>query len=317
MKIWMTMCWMLLLGTMQTAWGQLDQTVVAASADSLASSHLAADSLDWKYKAVVGAGFNAVELSNWTGGGQDAVAIRGLFLGELDYAHKIFSWENDLDLGYSLLKQGDQDFRKADDRIIYVTKASWKQTDWLRWTAFADFRSQFYVGYNYDQPDPTSPTGFLKISNLMAPAYLTASAGAEWTPLPEFKLMVAPLASRSIFVLDDDLAAVGAFGVTPGENVLTDVGAVVNATLNWEVFENVTWKSRAYSFMRYENIDLWVVSVENAILMKVNSWLSVGFLTDLFYDDRVPVLRDDDTVGPALQMRNQLVINFTYTFTNF
>ncbi len=317
MKHWCTLLITLATVMAMPAIAQLDATVVSASADSLAMKHLAADSIPWKYKGVVGAGFNAVELSNWTGGGQDAVTIRGLFLGELDYAHEIFSWENDLDLGYSLQKQGDQDFRKADDRIIFVSKASWKQTDWFRWTAFMDFRTQFYLGYNYDVPDSTSPTGFLKVSNLMAPGYLTGSAGGEWTPIPQFKMMVAPLAARGIFVLDEELSNKGAFGVTPGESALVDLGAVINATLNWEVFENVTWKCRAYSFMRYDAPDLWVISVENAILMKVNSFLSVGFLTDIFYDDRIPVTRDDGTVGPATQIRNQLAINFTHTFTNF
>lgn len=292
---------------------QIDGSV----ADDLAVKPLAVDSIPWKYKGIIGAGFNAVQLSNWTGGGQDAVTFRALFIGILDYSHERFSWENDLDLGYSLTKQGDQDFRKADDKIIYTTKASMKQNDWLRYTGFVDFRTQFYIGYNYDQTDNTSPSGFLKVSDFMAPAFLTASLGAEWTPVEEFRFMVAPIASRSTFVMDDALAATGAFGVTPGSNSVTDIGAVFNASLMWEFVENVTWKSRLNSFMRYQSPELWVVTLENAFLMKVNSFLSVGILTDIFYDDKVPVVRDDGTVGPATQLRNQLVIDFTYSLSNF
>lgn len=299
-----------------TTYAQLDAATANLAIDSLASVKFKADSIPWRYKAVIGAGFNAVQLSNWTGGGQNAITIRGLFLGELDYRHHIFAWENDVDLGYSITQLGTQSFRKADDRIIYVTKASWRQTDNLRWTAFADLRSQFAVGYNYDVIDTTSPQGFAIVSNFLAPAFLTSSLGAEWTPLPQFKLMAAPIAARAIFVLDDALSNAGAFGVTPGSTVNLAPGAVLNATINWEVVENVTWKSRLNSFMRYENPDLWVVTVENAILMKVNSFISVGFLTDIFYDDRIPVLRDDGTTGPATQIRNQLVIDFRHTFTN-
>jgi hypothetical protein len=297
--------------------GQIDANTAAGAIDSLKTSGVKADSIAWKYKGVIGAGFNAVQLSNWSGGGQDAVTIRGLFLGMLDYAEQRFSWENDLDLGYSLTKLGAQDFRKADDRIIYVTKASLKQSDLFRWTAFVDFRTQFYLGYNYDQVDSTSESGFLKISNLMAPGYLTGSLGSEWTPIDGFRLMVAPIASRTVFVLDQELADAGAFGVDPGTNVKSDFGAVLNATVLWEIVENVTWKARANAFMRYASPDLWVVTIENAILMKVNSFLSVGFLTDVFYDDKVPVVRNDGTVGPATQLRNQLVIDLTYTLTNF
>ncbi len=287
------------------------------SADQLAKvAALAADSIPWKYKAVTGAGFNMVQLSNWAGGGQNSVTIRGLFLGSLDYAQNNFSWDNDLDLGYSITNQGDQGYRKADDRIILTSKASMKQNEVLRYTGLLDFRTQFAIGFNYDQRDPRDSTRFQQVSTLMAPGYLTGAIGMEWTPVKEFTLLASPLSSRAIFVLDDYLASIGSFGVDSGQSVKADLGGLLNATLDWEVFENVRWKSRVNAFMRYRAPDLWVVTVENAVLLKVNSFLSVGFLTDIFYDDRVPITRDDKTVGPSTQLRNQLVINFTHTFSN-
>lgn len=287
------------------------------SADQLAKvAALAADSIPWKYKAVTGAGFNMVQLSNWAGGGQNSITIRGLFLGSLDYAQNNFSWDNDLDLGYSITNQGDQGYRKADDRIILTSKASMKQNEVLRYTGLLDFRTQFAIGFNYDQHDPRDSTRFQQVSTLMAPGYLTGAIGMEWTPIKEFTLLASPLSSRAIFVLDDYLASIGSFGVDSGQSVKADLGGLLNATLDWEVFENVRWKSRVNAFMRYRAPDLWVVTVENAVLLKVNSFLSVGFLTDIFYDDRVPITRDDKTVGPSTQLRNQLVINFTHTFGN-
>lgn len=300
--------------------GHVDAQVNSAvAADSLTNKigELKADSIPWKYKGLFGAGFNAVQLSNWMGGGQNAITLRGIFLGSLNYAEHRFSWENNLDLGYSLTKLGDQDFRKSDDRIVFGSKASLRQNDWLRYTAFVDFRTQFYLGYNYDKVDSTTPSGFLKISDIMAPGYLTASLGAELTPIMQFKLLVAPVASRTIFVMDDDLAAVGAFGVDPGSNIKTDIGCVINTTIDWEIMDNVTWRNRMNLFGRYNDLGLWVVTDENAILMRVNSYLSVGILTDIFYDHKIPVLRNDGTVGPATQVRNQFVVEFNYSFSNF
>jgi hypothetical protein len=69
--------------------------------------------------------------------------------------------------------------------------------------------------------------------------------------------------------------------------------------------------------MPYETPALWVITVENAFLMKVNSWLNVSLLTDVFYNDRIPVVRDDGTVGPATQLRNQLVIGINWSLANF
>ncbi|HCN04367.1 MAG TPA: hypothetical protein DIS79_02010 [Bacteroidetes bacterium] len=286
------------------------------AADSLGKA-LAADSIPWKLRMSTGLGLTSVQLNNWAGGGQDAVTFTGLFIGSADYADGRFSWDNDLDIGYGLTKLGSESFRKADDRIIFGSKASIKQNDILRYTAYVDFRTQFANGYAYDKRDPNDSTQFLKISNLFAPAYLTGALGAEWTPLPQFRLLVAPISARAIFVLDDDLNRIGAFGVDSGKTTKVDVGAILNATLDWELVTNVRWKSRLNAFMRYEAVDLWVVTVENAIVMKVNDFINVSLLTDLFYDDRVPVVRDDGTTGPALQMRNVLSVNFVYNLQNF
>jgi hypothetical protein len=277
---------------------------------------LTPDTLAWKRKTTFGAGFSSVTLSNWAGGGQNSITIRGLILGSADYAHEDFSWDNDLDLGYSLTQVGDQPFRKNDDRFIVTSKASMRQSEGLRYTALLDFRSQLAVGYNYDQRDPQDSSAFLKISNLFSPAYVTTALGAEWTPAPQFRMLVSPLSARSIIVLDQALADSGAYGVERGRNTKLDMGMLINATIDWEVFQNVNWKSRLNAFMRYDAPRLWVVTVENTVMMKVNSWLSIGLLTDLFYDHRVPVVRDNGSTGPATQLRNQLVMNIAYTLSN-
>jgi hypothetical protein len=69
--------------------------------------------------------------------------------------------------------------------------------------------------------------------------------------------------------------------------------------------------------MPYETPALWVVTVENAFLLKVNNWLNVSLLTDVFYNDRIPVVRDDGSTGPATQLRNQLVVGINWSIANF
>ena len=288
----------------------------AVTADSLSKS-LTADSIPWKIKTVTGVGFSTIQLNNWSGGGQDAVTFLGLIVASADYANGTFSWDNDLDLGYGLAKIGNQVFRKADDRIILGSKASLKQSDVFRYTAFVDFRTQFAPGFAYDKREPLDTSKFLKLSNLMAPGYLTGAIGGEWTPVPEFKLLVAPLAARATFVLDEDLSNQGAFGVDPGNTAMVNLGGVMSAALNWLPFENVTLKSQLTTFTPYEAPALWVITFENAIIMKVNSWLDVTFLTSIFYDDRIAVTRDDGTVGPATQARNILSVNIAYSWQNF
>lgn len=287
-----------------------------STTDQLASvKALKADSIPWKFKGTIGAGITTVNLTNWSGGGQDAISIRMLFLGSADYADERFSWDNDLDVGYGLTKLGTSGYRKSDDRIILTSKASYSMSDNFRYTAFMDARSQFYIGYNYDKLDSSgNPT---KTSNWMAPGYLTGALGGELTPGKTLRILVAPLAARGIFVTDPDLYNAGAFGVDSGHTSKVDLGGLLNVEFNWEVMEDVRWKTRLNGFCRYNNPALWIVTLENGFFLKVNSLITVALLTDVFYDDKVPVLRDNGTTGPATQIRNQFLLNFTYTLQNF
>ena len=55
------------------------------------------------------------------------------------------------------------------------------------------------------------------ISKFMAPGYLMVSLGIDWKPKEYFSIMISPLTSKITFVNDDQLAAIGAFGVDPGD----------------------------------------------------------------------------------------------------
>jgi hypothetical protein len=124
-------------------------------------------------------------------------------------------------------------------------------------------------------------------------------------------------------VTDDDLIAqgiesgLGVYGLAPGQKAHTSLGAVVNLSVDWDVVTNVRWRVRGNGFMPYETPEQWVLTLENAFLMTVNEWLTVSWLTDIFYDQKVPITRDDGTVGPATQFRNQLNINIGWSFKNF
>jgi hypothetical protein len=75
--------------------------------------------LGWKTGRVVNIGFSQVSLTNWVAGGQSSIATNGLLS---LFAHKTSKkglWENYLDMGYGILKQGEgaNNLRKTDDRL--------------------------------------------------------------------------------------------------------------------------------------------------------------------------------------------------------
>jgi hypothetical protein len=308
-----TLC-IVLLFSISGALAQVDAKLTIDSLSRIPANTAASDPWSWYTK--LGFGFTTVQLTNWTGGGQDAISVALNCLASYDYADSVFFWDNEVQLGYGLVKQGKLAIQKSDDRIIVSSRASHKVADWYRFTGFIDLRSQFVDGYNYGALDSTGNPSL--ISSFFAPAFLTAALGAELRPVSEVHILAAPLSSRSTFVGDERIIAAGVasgngvFGLAPGKRSRTSLGAVLNASIDWEMFTNVTLRTRFNGFMPYETPDLWVVTLENAVMMKVNSWLNISWLSDVFYDDRIPVLRTDGTTGPSTQLRNQLLVNINW-----
>jgi len=275
-----------------------------------------ADTSGWIINGMSTLNFSQVGLQNWTGGGNNTVAIQGLFTTTANYLSTNTYWDNSLLLGYGLTKIGTDPFRKSDDRIMIVSKYGVNATENIRYTGLADFRTQFTIGRNYTAPIDTSIGDFPKTSNLFAPAFLTTAIGMEYAPTKSLSVLLAPLSGRFTFVNDPDLSNAGAFGVTPGESMLSDIGAFCNILYTDEVMTNVNITSRLNLFSRYNSFSTMIVTWENMITMKVNSFLNVSLATDVFYDQRIPITREDGTVGPATQLRNIFSLGIGYAFTN-
>ena len=295
------------------------QTEMSVNVDSLTRvPQIKADSVPWRWLTRWGAGFSTTQLTNWTQGGQDVYSLDLGFYGSYDYADSIHSWDNDIHLRYGLVKQGTQNIQKSDDRIILSSRISRVTSNWYRYTGFADFRTQFVDGFNNSIYD-SATRGPLRISSFFAPAFLTTAFGLDASVLPQVRVLIAPLASRSTWVLDDRLVESGrldgrgVFGLGPGVSSRTNIGSVVNLKLDWEIATNVNLRTRFNGFMPFSSPKLWVVTVENAIVMKVNSWLNVSWLSDIFYDDRIPITRTDGSVGPTTQFRNQITFGINWS----
>lgn len=267
---------------------------------------------NWKFTKNIGANFTQIGLKNWAGGGQNAVSVIGLFSGSANYAKDDVAWESTLELGFGVTKLDTTPFRKSDDRIILLSKFTKGITTKapLNYSASLDFRTQFAIGRDFRIVDSLGNSP--KISNFFAPAYLILALGVEYKPVDYFTLTLAPITGRIIFVLDKELSDAGAFGVDAGKPMNAELGWNLNAQFKKEIFQNVTFQSRLNLFNAYENFGNLVVNSETLLLFKVNEYLNASFALDIFYDEKVQVLRDDKTVGPATQIRNTLALGFSY-----
>ena len=277
-----------------------------AQVDSAAVKPIVKDTV-WRQGASFGLNFTNVGLNNWSAGGQSMIAFTGIFSGNLDYAKKKFEWHNSLDIAYGFQRLGNKSapYRKSDDRIYFQTKASFVHNSKLHVTALADFRSQFSQGYIYYTDSSKL------ISNFLAPAYITGSLGLEYLPFKGMSILASPVALRYTIVDDKYLSSIGAFGITPGQTLRKEYGTSLMIKYKVDVVKNVTYSTQLYLFDKYKNINVDVYW-DNYIYMKVNSFLTTTFSTNLIYDNSIQVHRDNGTVGPAIQFKRVLSVGIVY-----
>lgn len=112
---------------------------------------------------------------------------------------------------YGINKQEEERTRKTEDAIELISNFGYQEDQDSNWfySARFSFNTQFGNGYNY--PDTDSP-----ISRFMAPGYMFFGAGMEYgRHIERLSFYGSPLTVKTTFVLDNDLANSGAFGVDP------------------------------------------------------------------------------------------------------
>ncbi|MBK6985919.1 MAG: DUF3078 domain-containing protein [Bacteroidetes bacterium] len=289
---------------------------------------IAADSVKpWKVGGVISINGQQVSLTNWSAGGNNSISLGGLVNVFAKYKKGKVTWDNNLELGYGVIKQGDnKQWWKNDDKIQFSSKFGRQlKKSWYA-TALGDFRTQFADGFNY-------PNDSVYISRFMAPGYALAAIGFDYKPNDHFSAFIAPVTGKFTFVNDDSLARYGAFGVQKEirdpnqggkvtQNYKThreEFGAYLKVQYQTKVMENITFQTVLELFSNYlnnpQNVD---VNWTTLTTFKVNKFISATLATQLIYDDDIKVLRNagdqKGTIGPDVQFKQVLGVGFTYKF---
>lgn len=268
----------------------------------------------WTYTGLTTLNFSQVSLNNWAGGGVSSISATGLVNLNANYAKNKDTWTNSLDLAYGILKNQNVDPLKSDDRIEFNSKYGHKKNEKWYYSALLNFKTQFSPGYN-------APGETITISDFFAPAYLITAIGMDYKPSDNFSLFLSPATSKVTIVNAPSLSKIGAFGVEPGENSRSEVGAYIKMMYKRDLVENVSFSTKLDLFSNYlnnpQNID---VSWETLINMKINKFMTASIATHLIYDDDVNISVDDnndgilDGFGPRVQFKEVLAVGFSYKF---
>jgi hypothetical protein len=290
------------------------------------------DSLGWHNSGFVAVNFSQAAFSNWAAGGENSIAGTGLFNFLAKYRGNRKYWDNSIDLAFGLIKSHEQTIRKSDDKIDLSSNYGKYAFGSFYYSAQLEFTTQFAPGYNY--PDDSTV-----ISKFMAPAFLTTAVGLNWKPNKYFSLFFSPATGKFTFVLDQELADKGAYGVdsaiydatgnkiSAGKQIRAEFGASLNAVLEKEIFKNVLFASKLQLFNNYtdkntsnrKNID---VNWETGLIMKINSFMNAAVSTQLIYDNDIPVpiyktingVKTQIGKGPRTQFKESFALSIGYKF---
>ncbi len=239
----------------------------------------------WKSGGFIGINFSQVNLSQWSEGGENSMSLAASANLYSNYLKGKDDWQNTLDLGYAILKSGQQGARKSDDKIDFTSKYGRSFSEKWLYSALVNFKSQFTSGYAY--PDDSNV-----VSKFFAPAYLTAAIGVTYKPVDYFEVMISPAAGKFTFVNDKTLSDLGAYGVDPGKSVRSEFGAYLNMKFKKEIMTNVTLSSKLELFNNYtdkdkNNAKKVDVNFDNQLTLKVNKYINASILAVLVYDANV------------------------------
>ena len=284
----------------------------------------------WEQKNKLGINLSEVAFVNWNAGGNNSVSALADLKFERNYKFRYIQWDKYMDLRYGLNLQENRKLRKTDDAIRLSSTFGYRTDTISNWyySVKANFNTQFSNGFKY--PDRETP-----ISRFMAPGYSFLGAGTSYiTEDQKFNLYISPLTQKTTFVLDQNLADKGAFGVQKaerdadgtiirqGENVFLEFGFLI--TNSWEaiLYENIGIKHRLSLYTdylrRFGNIDVdWELNVE----FRINRYIATTIGTQLIYDDDILFNEQQDDDGnitdpgkPKIQFKQLLGVGVSYAF---
>ena len=284
----------------------------------------------WDNENTLNLSLSEVAFVNWNAGGDNAVSALGRMRFKRNYKFRYVQWNNDLELKFGWNAQEGRQWRKTDDAIRLSSTFGFRTDTINNWyySAKLNFNSQFADGFKY--PDRTTP-----ISRFMSPGYLFLGAGTSYiTEEGKFNLYISPFTHKSTYVLDQDLANKGAFGVkravldaagniiSDGKNVFAELGFLISNKWETALAKNVRMNHRLNLYTDYlrsfGNVDVdWELNFN----LTVNEYINATIGTHVIYDDDIlfdEIKADDGAIidpgEPRIQFKQTLGIGLAYSF---
>ena len=243
---------------------------------------------------------------NWYKGGESNYSMLGSVTMQANYNNKQkVKWENKLEmrLGYQTSK-GDtlHKYKTSEDLIRYTGKLGLQATKRWYYTLQVIAQTQFSKSLRSNDK--------FVYSDFMSPFKLNLSVGMDYSvDWLDHRLRgsthIAPLALNWKYV--DRESLVTRNGLEEGQHGLVDYGSEFTVDLNWQIAENLRWKTRLYGYTTYERSELeW----ENTITFQFNKYISTNIFLYPRFDDGANRKEGDS----YWQFKEYASVGFSYSF---
>lgn len=263
----------------------------------------------WKYKGDGSLQFMQNYVSNnWYKGGESNYAAVGTLTLEANYDNKSkWKWENKLELKLGFQTSPSDTvhkFKTNEDLIRLTSKVGLQAAKNWYYTLQVLAYTQFARGFKANNEQV--------FSDFMSPFNLSVGLGMDYKVNALNKRLtgtinISPLAINYRYVDRTSLAA--SFGVKTDRHThsLTDFGSQLTASLEWNISDNVKWKTRLFGFTSYHRMELeW----ENTFTLKVSRFISANIFLFPRFDD---ANNYDDDLG-YWQFKEYSSLGFSYSF---
>lgn len=282
----------------------------------------------------IGFTINQLAITHWAAGGESNASgkINANFKYTLKRKKFNYMTTGIFAYGISEYAKGKR-IEKTEDRFELATTISNNNQKYLTFTSITTLKTQFTNGYAY-------PNDSVPISRFFAPAYLTISMGYTYTINKYLSVFMSPMAGKMTFVMDQELADKGAFGVeagywniiegdstwVSGKKFFAELGINILVSYSQQFNKNINIFSTLNLYNNYLdanrsnrwNIDIdWETGMKFLITKRLSTILNIHII----YDDNIKFAVTEIENGvevtkerPTLQFKESLGITFLFNF---
>ena len=247
--------------------------------------------------------------SNWTQGGENALAWKGVIGTRWENNQPKTNWRNTAKLAYGQIKQGDEGVRKSDDEIRAESVFTYKIGKYLNPYASFNGETQMTKGYKYTVVEGVTVQE--PVSDFFSPAFLRESAGVGYKPGENFITRLGFSVKQTI-VTKESISFNGQeyflrplYGNKLDEAVRVETGIESTTDFTQKLEENVLFLSKLQLFTSFENFNTVDITWDNTLTAKISKLFAINVFARVFYDE---------DVLPEVQLKEDLGFGITYTF---